>query len=107
MALHLQTFKTRTLTAIVFVVVMLGGLLVSHWTFLLLFLIIHVGCWLQYEKLVGLIDADYKNISTFHKYGVILAGVGFMFWMTNDAYSFGSVKLSELGWYLMMIVLIA
>ena len=104
MALRLQTFRTRTITAIVFVVIMLGGMLLSPWSFLLLFSIIHIGCWIDYQKLAGLIDADYSNISTFHKYGVILAGFGFMLWMTNDVYSIGSVKLSELGWFLMMVV---
>ncbi len=107
MALHLQTFKTRTLTAIVFVVVMLCGLLISPWTFLLLFSIIHFGCWLEYQKLAGLIDPEYKSISSFHKYGVMLAGFGFMLWMTNDAYIIGSLKLSEIGWYLMLVTLIA
>jgi phosphatidate cytidylyltransferase len=107
MALHLQTFKTRTFTAIVFVVVMLCGLLISHWTFLLLFSIIHFGCWFEYQKLAGLIDPEYKSISSFHKYGVMLAGFGFMLWMTNDAYAIGSLKLSEIGWYLMLVTLIA
>jgi phosphatidate cytidylyltransferase len=107
MALRLQTFRTRTITAIVFVVIMLGGLLLSPWSFLLLFSVIHIGCWIDYQKLAGLIDTDYSNISTFHRYGVILAGFGFMLWMTNDVYSIGSVKLSELGWFLMMVVLIA
>jgi phosphatidate cytidylyltransferase len=33
MAFNWQTFKTRALTAIIFVVVMLGGLLTNAWTF--------------------------------------------------------------------------
>src|ERR1043166_7043890 len=107
MALHLQTFKTRTLTAAVFVVVMLCGLLISYWTFLLLFTIIHFGCWFEYQKLAGLIDPEYNNISSFHRYGVMLAGFGFMLWLTNDAYGVASIRLSEIGWYLMLITLIA
>ena len=52
MALNWQTFKTRTLTAIIFVAVMLAGLLINRWTFFILFLIIHFGCWWEYLKLI-------------------------------------------------------
>jgi phosphatidate cytidylyltransferase len=52
MALNIQTFKTRALTALVFVVVMLGGLLLHRWGFVALFVLIHFGCWWEYCKLV-------------------------------------------------------
>ena len=52
MALNVQTFKTRALTALLFVVVMLTGLLWNFWSFLILFTVIHFGCWLEYFKLV-------------------------------------------------------
>ena len=71
MAFNLQTFKTRALTAIIFVIVMLAGLFVSHWTFLLLFSIIHLGCWIEYQKLVTQIDPGYKDITEIHRYGVM------------------------------------
>ena len=67
MAFNIQTFKTRTLTAIVFAVIMLSGLLINQWTFLILFSIIHIGCWIEYFKLVGLIDSDYVQINSIHK----------------------------------------
>ncbi|MEO8710991.1 MAG: phosphatidate cytidylyltransferase [Parafilimonas sp.] len=107
MALHLQTFKTRTLTAIVFVIVMLCGLLINHWTFFLLFSVIHFGCWFEYKKIAGKIEPAYKNIHRLHSYAVMLAGFGFMLWMTNDAYTIAQIKLNEFGWYLMLISLIA
>jgi phosphatidate cytidylyltransferase len=53
MAFNLQTFKTRTLTAIIFAAVMLTGLLWNHWSFLVLFSIIHFGCWWEYFNLLG------------------------------------------------------
>ena len=56
MAFNWQTFKTRTLTAAVFVVVMLAGLLINRWTFFLLFLLIHFGCWWEYLKLMKIIS---------------------------------------------------
>jgi phosphatidate cytidylyltransferase len=52
MALNIQTFKTRSLTAVVFVIVMLAGLLWSKWSFIILFSIIFVGCWMEFVKLV-------------------------------------------------------
>ncbi len=107
MALNLQTFKTRTLTAVVFVIIMLTGLLINQWTFLVLFSVIHYGCWVEYQKLIALIDSDYKNISPFHKYGIRLLGFGFMLWVTTDAFKIGDVALYEIGWWLLIIMLIA
>ena len=74
MPFNVNTFKTRALSAIVFVVLMCAGLLINEWSFLLLFLIIHVGCWLEYQKLVGLFYAPYQKINALHKWSVILSG---------------------------------
>ena len=52
MALNIATFKTRALTALIFVAVMLGGLLWSKWSFLILFTVIHFGCWYELVKLM-------------------------------------------------------
>ena len=52
MALNIQTFKTRALTALLFVVVMLTGLLWNFWSFLVLFTVIHFGCWFEFVKLM-------------------------------------------------------
>jgi phosphatidate cytidylyltransferase len=52
MAFHLQTFKTRSLTAVVFVIVMLAGLLWNKWSFVILFTVIHFGCWHEFIKLM-------------------------------------------------------
>ena len=52
MAFNLQAFKTRALTAIVFVIVMLVGLLWNQWSFIILFVIIHFGCWLEFLQLL-------------------------------------------------------
>jgi len=106
MAFNLQTFRTRSLTAIVFVVVMLAGLLVNRWSFLALFSVIHFGCWIEYQKLVGKIDEAYQHITPLHKYGVMLFGWGFMLYMTNDDYHFGAIQLHAIGWLLIMITTI-
>lgn len=52
MALNIQVFKTRALTALLFVAVMLTGLLWNFWSFLILISVIHFGCWFEYIKLV-------------------------------------------------------
>jgi len=107
MAFNLQTFKTRALTAIIFVVVMLAGLFTNAWTFLLLFSVIHFGCWDEYQKLVRLIDKDYSDISPLHKYGVMLAGYGFMLWMSNGkTYHLGGFTLHEIGWWVFLVCMI-
>jgi phosphatidate cytidylyltransferase len=102
MAFNWQTFRTRALTAILFVVVMLVGLLWNKWSFLLLFSIIHFGCWFEYQKLVGLIDKGYQTINPFHKYGVMIGGYGLMLFFTADWYISEDVSLHSIGWMLML-----
>lgn len=100
MALNVKTLKTRSLTAVVFVVVMLAGLLWNHWSFFILFSIVHFGCWTEFQKLVGLIDPDYTTITPFHKYGVKLAGWCIMLYFTNDQFQLFGIPLHEIGWFL-------
>ena len=64
MAFDSKTFKTRTLTATVFVIVMLAGLLLDRWSFIFLFTVIHFGCWYEFVKLLKKINpVSYKLIS--------------------------------------------
>lgn len=53
MPLNLQTFKTRTLTAIIFAVVMLAGLLLHKWGFIVLVALIMAGCIAEYPRLLA------------------------------------------------------
>ncbi|HEX4374058.1 MAG TPA: phosphatidate cytidylyltransferase, partial [Puia sp.] len=96
MALNKSVFRTRAISAIIFAVVMLAGLLWNFWSFFILFSIIHFGCWIEYQKLIGRIDKDYASISSFHKYGVIIAGWCTMFYFSND-YKIFSVPLHLIG----------
>lgn len=107
MAFNWQTFRTRALSAIVFVIVMLFGLLWNHWSFLALFSIIHFGCWIEYQRLVEKIDPKYANISAFHRYGVMFTGWGFMLWMTNEAYNISEVRMSDIGFWMMVVGAVA
>jgi len=99
MALNPTVLKTRTLTAAVFVIVMLAGLLWSRWSFFLLFSIVHFGCWIEYQRIVALIDKGYAEISPFHRYGVMIAGWCGMLYFTNDALSIGGLSLRALGYW--------
>jgi phosphatidate cytidylyltransferase len=49
---NFQTFKTRALTALLFVAVMLIGLFWNATSFIVLFTIIHFGCWFEFVKLM-------------------------------------------------------
>ena len=64
MALNIQTFKTRALTAIAFVAVMLSGLLINGFLFSLLFLVILVGCLWEFSKINKIINQ--KNSIKFY-----------------------------------------
>ena len=80
MALNLATFRTRTLSALIFVVVMGVGLLWNLWAFLALFSLIHFGCWWEYQRLMGKIDPAYSRIPTLWRFGFPLFGWGGMWW---------------------------
>ena len=52
MAINVATLKTRSLTALIFVVLMLGGLLWNEWSFLVLFSLVHFGCWIEFNRIL-------------------------------------------------------
>lgn len=104
MALNQQVFKTRTITAIFFVMIMMVGLLVNHWTFFFLFTIIHFGCWLELQRIFEKIVPAYNQISFIHKYGIPLVGWAFMLWNTGQQYTIGNFELSAIGIWLLMIL---
>lgn len=58
MAFNVQTFKTRSLTAIIFVLLMMGGILFHGWLFTLLFLLIMIGCLVEFVRINKLIYAN-------------------------------------------------
>jgi len=76
MAFNLKTFQTRALTAIIFAAVMLVGLLWNQWSFLILFSIIHFGCWFEYFKLIEKIYTT--KIDTVVKWLFVICGYALM-----------------------------
>jgi phosphatidate cytidylyltransferase len=103
MALNIYTFRKRTMTAVLFAVLMLAGLLISDWTFFLLFTIIHFGCWIEYQSIIEKIDPEYRNISPFHRYGIMIAGWCILLYFTNNHFRFGNFILHPVGWWLALL----
>ncbi|HEX2608379.1 MAG TPA: phosphatidate cytidylyltransferase [Flavisolibacter sp.] len=107
MAFHWQTFRTRALTALVFVMVMAAGLLWNRWSFFALFTLVHFGAWTEYQKLIEKINPDYRQIKPFHRYGVMAGGWCLMLFFTNETLWIGPVLLSDAGFWLGILFLIA
>lgn len=93
MAFNWSTFRTRSLTAVIFVVVMLAGLLWNHWSFFILFSIIHFGCWWEYLKLMEKIRNTSFHI--YFKIGLMLLGYGLMLWFCDPTYEIRDYGLRE------------
>lgn len=93
MALNKEVFKTRALSAVVFVIIMLAGLLWNYWSFFVLFSIIHFGCWHEY---LNLIEKIYRV--TLHRYlrwGLMLMGFAIMLSFCGQAYTINGFSLKE------------
>jgi len=95
MAFNWPTFRTRALTAIVFVAVMLIGLLWNQWSFLVLFSIIHFGCWWEF---FGLLERIHKvAYDIYVKMGFMLIGYGLMIWFCGDVYRIAGYGIKQNG----------
>lgn len=93
MAFNWQTFRTRTLTAIIFAGVMLAGLLWNQWSFLVLFSIIHFGCWWEYIALMEKIHAI--RFHPYIKLGFMLLGYGLFLWLCGPGFEINGYRLRE------------
>lgn len=95
MAFNWPTFRTRALTAIVFAAVMLTGLLWNQWSFLVLFSIVHFGCWWEYFRLLEKIHKVTYDI--YVKMGFMLLGYGLMIWFCGDIYRIANYGVKQNG----------
>jgi len=98
-----QTFRVRSLSAIVFVAVMLAGLLWNEWSFLILFSIIHAGCWIEYQKLIQQIDNRAQQGGAFRVVGSILTGWGIMLYLSSEFSLVHPFSLDVVGIYILAI----
>jgi phosphatidate cytidylyltransferase len=92
MAFDTKTFQTRTLTAIVFAAAMLVGLLWNQWSFIILFTIIHFGCWNEFIKLLKKIDPENYKLKSLSGLLYITLPVVLMIWMRVNNFDFKSDK---------------
>ncbi|MFL5739251.1 MAG: phosphatidate cytidylyltransferase [Flavisolibacter sp.] len=106
MAFNWQTFKTRSLTAAIFVVVMLAGLLWNRWSFFLLFSVVHFGAWIEYRKLVIRFNPEYEKIISFHRYGIVLGGWCLLLFFTNNELHIFELSLTDLGYWCGLLFMI-
>src|SRR5688572_7621686 len=93
MAFNLKTFTTRATTAVIFAVVMIAGLFLSKWSFLVLFSIIHFGAWVEYLKLIEKIHSV-----VFHPYvkmGLMVMGYGLLLWFCRGDFSIDNYSLRD------------
>ena len=87
------------MTAAVFVVIMMAGLLWNRWSFFVLFSFIHFGAWVEYGRLIWKFNPDYKKISVFHRYGIMLGGWCLMLFLTNYELKLGDMALTDIGFW--------
>ncbi len=106
MAFNLQTFKTRALTAIVFAVVMMGGLLLNRWSFFILFSIVHFGAWIEYQKLISSFNKDFFKAISIQHCIVMLVGWCLLLFFTNQQLQLFGAHLTTIGWWLGLAMLI-
>jgi phosphatidate cytidylyltransferase len=112
-AFNFQTFKTRALTALLFVAVMLTGLLWDFWSFLILFTIIHFGCWFEYLRLVEKIYSIKIDIVIKWFFAIcgftlmFVVGVQHIYYDVSMAIGDFYVSFKLLFWLLLFICLIA
>ncbi len=93
MAFNWPSFRTRTITALFFVAVMLTGLWWNHWSFLLLFSLIHFGCWWELLKLAEKIFS--QRLHAYSKMGLMGMGYGIFLWCCGPAWRISGYGLRE------------
>jgi phosphatidate cytidylyltransferase len=106
MAFNRETFRTRAITAIIFLAVMAIGLLWNRWSFFILFSIVHFGCWFEYKKLVGKIDSGYKSVNGFIFYLIMFAGWCLLIYFSNNELVVAGAHLTRAAIWMGLILVI-
>ncbi len=102
----MKTFITRTITALFFVAIMLGGILWLPLSFFLLFFLINFFALGEYAKLARSIDTDYTEISSWHRYGMLIAGCAMMMAFTGQHFQRNGLSLGEIGWAMSFVFIL-
>lgn len=93
----MKTFYIRSLSAIVFAVIMLGAIWWSEASFYLLFLLVALGAMREYVKLVEQADPRYRAVSPWHRPCVYLLVVMVFFMLSGDHFRFLYMPASFVG----------
>ncbi len=111
MALNISVLKVRSISAAVFAIIMMGGILWNQWSFFALFTIIQLGCLFEYQKLMRKIVPVYVAINKVHQWGVLVVGVCTSVAMASLPIAYKGVQLTTLATYsvigVAVIILIA
>lgn len=103
----MKTFYTRSVTAAVFVIVMLGAILWSSASFFVLFLIIGLGAMREYFQLMEKVDPGYRAVSPWHRPCVYLLIPSVFFALSGGHFQFLYLPAQFLGlWLGLMLILI-
>lgn len=107
MAMNWQVFRTRSLTALVFVGVMMTGLLWNRWSFFALFSLVHFGCWTEYQKLALAISPAYKETNALHRFITPMLGWALLLYLAGADYSVGGLPPSSIAAWIAIPLCIA
>ena len=99
MALNFSVLKVRTISAVIFAAIMIGGILWNQWSFFALFTIIQLGCLFEYQKLMRIIFPEYALINKLHQWGVLVLGVFTTVALASLPYAFKGVPLTNYATY--------
>ena len=99
MALNFSVLKVRTISAVIFAVIMIGGILWNQWSFFALFTIIQLGCLFEYQKLMRIIFPEYGAINKVHQWGVLVLGVFTTVALASLPYAYKGLPLTNYATY--------
>ena len=99
MALNFSVLKVRTISAVVFAAIMIGGILWNQWSFFALFTIIQLGCLFEYQKLMRIIFPEYALINKLHQWGVLVLGLFTTVALASLPYAYKGVSLTTYATY--------
>jgi phosphatidate cytidylyltransferase len=102
----MKTFYTRTLSAAVFVVVMLLAILWTPGSFFLLFLLLALGGTREYFRLITQIDPDYAHLSSWHRPCIYLLVIAIFLMLSGDFFTFLYLPAVFLGLWMGILVVI-
>ncbi len=107
MSLNLTTLRTRAITAIIFVVIMLCGIMWNKWSFQLLFLAIQVGCIFELTKLAPIIDPNFTKMPMpglkYAAFGILYMYLPFT--AIRELYKESTIFFGGPNWVLPMVII--